>query len=54
MGANIVKEFKESLIVENYIIVTNEIRPIKSIRVAQERGVKLVHVDWVYDCENYM
>jgi hypothetical protein len=36
------------------MIVTNELRPIKSIKLAQERGVPIIHVNWVYDCDIYL
>ena len=55
MGAKLYVEFREKHFQnENCIIITHEKKKIKSISIAEEKKIPIVHMEWVNDCEFFM
>ncbi|CAD8168882.1 unnamed protein product [Paramecium pentaurelia] len=56
LGAKVYREFKEDYFVgqENSFVITVGRRKIRSIMIAQEKNVPIIHYKWIEDCDNYL
>ncbi|CAD8110908.1 unnamed protein product [Paramecium sonneborni] len=56
LGAKVYREFKEDLFVgqENSYVITVGRRKIRSIMIAQEKSIPIIHYKWIEDCDNYL
>ncbi|CAD8080023.1 unnamed protein product [Paramecium primaurelia] len=56
LGAKVYREFKEDHFVgqENSYVITVGRRKIRSIMIAQEKSIPIIHYKWIEDCDNYL
>ncbi|CAD8176948.1 unnamed protein product [Paramecium octaurelia] len=56
LGAKVYREFKEDNFVgqENSYVITVGRRKIRSIMIAQEKNIPIIHYKWIEDCDNYL